>query len=109
YYPRRGFGQICQALHDAADASGAEFVFNADVTGIVQKDGQVTSVRYAKDGRTHTHDVDAVWSTLPISMMVRMVEPSAPPDVLQAAKSIRFRGMILIYLVLEQDQFSEYD
>jgi protoporphyrinogen oxidase len=38
-----------------------------------------------------------------------MMDPAPPAEVLRAASAIRFRGMILIYLVLEQDQFTEYD
>jgi len=40
---------------------------------------------------------------------VRSVRPEAPPDVLEASGGLAFRGMILIYLLLGQDQFSEYD
>jgi protoporphyrinogen oxidase len=109
YYPRSGFGQISQSLCSSAAAHGADFVFGADVTGIVCKNGRVAGVRYQRDGQTHYQAADAVWSTLPISMMVLMIEPSAPPHVIEAAKKIRFRGMILIYLVLGQDRFSEYD
>ena len=38
-----------------------------------------------------------------------MMHPPAPAEVLAAAGKIRSRGMILIYLVLETDQFTEYD
>jgi protoporphyrinogen oxidase len=38
-----------------------------------------------------------------------MINPPPPADVIAAANNVRFRGMILIYLVLETDQFSEYD
>jgi protoporphyrinogen oxidase len=37
------------------------------------------------------------------------MDPPAPADVVEAASRIRYRGMILIYLVLEQDHFTEYD
>jgi protoporphyrinogen oxidase len=84
-------------------------VLGADVTGIIREDSRVVSVRYQRDGQAHDRKMDAVWSTLPISMLVRLVHPAAPAHVIDAANRIRFRGMILIYLVLEQDQFSEYD
>ena len=38
-----------------------------------------------------------------------MKRPVPPADVLASAASIAFRGMILIYLVLEQEQFTEFD
>jgi protoporphyrinogen oxidase len=109
YYPRRGFGQISKCLYDSAVTNGAQFLFGAQVSGITCQDQHVTGVRYEKDGQTHAQVVDTVWSTLPISAMVKMIEPSPPANVIEAAGNIRFRGMLLIYLVLEQDHFSEYD
>src|SRR5438128_6477776 len=38
-----------------------------------------------------------------------MVKPAAPTDVLQAGGEISYRAMILIYLVLEQPQWTEFD
>jgi protoporphyrinogen oxidase len=38
-----------------------------------------------------------------------MLYPVAPADIQAAAKHLEFRAMILVYLVLETDRFSEYD
>jgi protoporphyrinogen oxidase len=109
YYPRKGYGQISDALRAAAQRHGAEFVFGARVKKVEHADGRVRAVQYDKDGQSFDMPVDAAWSTLPISLLVRFMHPNAPAHVLDAANAIRFRGMILIYLVLEQEQFSEYD
>jgi protoporphyrinogen oxidase len=109
YYPRRGYGQISEALYHQARSHGAEFVMGARVSRI-ERDGQrVRAVRYERNGDAVELPVDAAWSTLPISLLVKLMSPAAPPEVVAAAEAMRFRGMILIYLVLEQDQFSEYD
>jgi protoporphyrinogen oxidase len=109
FYPRRGYGQISQRLYEAAKGAGAEFLFGARVTAIEREGNRVKAVRYARDGREQRILTAHVWSTLPISLLVRTLQPEAPPKVLQAASSISFRGMILIYLVLDQDRFTEYD
>ncbi len=109
FYPRRGYGQISQGLFEAASAAGAEFVFGAKVMAIDRDGSRVVAVRYERDGTEHRMSASHVWSTLPISLLVRAIRPEAPADVLEAARKISFRGMILIYLVLEQDRFTEYD
>ena len=38
-----------------------------------------------------------------------LLEACPSPEYLRAAEAIDYRAMILIYLVLEQDRFSEYD
>ena len=109
YYPRRGYGEISERLYRQAESHGAEFVFGARISRI-ERDGQcVRAVRYERNDRSVELPVDAAWSTLPISLLVKLMSPAAPPEVMAAAEGIRFRGMILIYLVLEQDQFTEYD
>ena len=52
---------------------------------------------------------DHVCSSIPVSQLLRFLQPAAPEPVARAASSLRFRAMILIYLVLETDQFTEYD
>jgi protoporphyrinogen oxidase len=109
YYPKKGFGEITTALKDRAEAAGAAFEMGASVTRIEHANGRVKAIVWTKDNVEHRRKVDAVWSTLPISLLARMMDPPAPPAVLEAAGKIRSRGMILVYLVLEQDQFTEYD
>jgi protoporphyrinogen oxidase len=109
YYPRRGFGAISERFGEAALRAGAAIETGASVVGIDRDGMRVTGVRYQKDGREVAVNADAVWSTLPITALVRMLRPAPPEAVLEAAKGIRFRGMILIYMVLETPQFTEYD
>jgi protoporphyrinogen oxidase len=109
YYPRRGFGQIARCLHEAACAHGADFVLGARVTA-VEHDGQcVQAVRYHCQGEERRLAAASVWSTLPLTALVGALRPAAPRPVLAAASELAFRGMILIYLVLEQERFTEYD
>jgi protoporphyrinogen oxidase len=109
YYPREGFGRISNSLKAKAEGAGAKFELGASVGKIEHRDGHVQAVTWTKDGIEHRTETQAIWSTLPISLLVRMMDPPAPAAVLEAAGKIRSRGMILVYLVLEQDQFTEYD
>ncbi len=109
FYPRRGYGQITQRLCEAAKLAGAQFIMTARVTAVEREGDNIAAVTYELDGQSHRILTRNVWSTLPISLLVRSMRPEAPPEVVEAATRISFRGMILIYLTLEQDQFSEYD
>ena len=107
FYPRKGFGQIVADVAGRAQENGAQFDFGAGITRI-ERDGNRAVAIWTKDGdkdvRTPT---DTIWSTIPITTLIRLLD--APEDVKAAADAIKFRGMILIYLVLETDQFTEYD
>jgi protoporphyrinogen oxidase len=109
FYPRRGFGQISEALRSEAEKLGAAFELEASVTAVEHSGGQVVAVRYSKNGVARRVEASSIWSTLPITNLVAMMDPPPPPEVRDAAARIRFRGMILIYLILDQQQFTEYD
>lgn len=109
YYPRSGYGQISRAYHRAAEAAGATFLLGATVSVVERADDRVLAVGIDQDGRSRRLDADHVWSTIPVSALVAALRPAAPDTVLAASRRIEFRAMILVYLVLEQDRFTEYD
>jgi len=109
FYPRRGYGQLSECLAEAAQKAGAEIVFGARVTSIERQGNRITAVRYQKEQKEHVLPTQHLWSTLPVTLLVRLMRPEAPPEVLESANSLCYRGMVLVYLVLDQDQFSRFD
>ena len=109
YYPKKGFGQISQAYFRAARNQGAEFVLSARVKEIHHQNETISHVVYEKDGKTHSVTADYIWSTLPLTVFTQALRPAPPEQIITANNRILFRSMMLIYLFLEQDQFTEYD
>ena len=110
YYPKHGFGQICERFAEAALVNGARIELSSSIIGLKITDNRAVGVEVVRpDGTSNFHSADGVWTTLPITLLVRLAGTAAPANVQHAAKCIKFRGMILIYLVLETNQFSEFD
>ena len=110
YYPREGFGQICEGLKRESESLGATYRLNARVTQLTPRaEGGYTLTSEDRTGHVEAEDYDQVWSTLPISVLSKLMGPVTPTEVLSAASAMRSRAMILIYLVLNTDQFTEYD
>jgi protoporphyrinogen oxidase len=109
YYPRHGFGQISEAYHDAASAAGVEFHLGATVQGLALRDDGGGRVSFAVHGAHFSLEADHIWCTIPVTDMARLLTPAPPTEVLQAASVLDSRAMLLIYLVLEQGRFTEYD
>ena len=105
HYPRRGFGQIVEALADAAVDAGAELRLGTEVTEVDHRaDGVV--VRTA-DGATV--EAGHAFSTVPLPLLARLALPGPPAQVLEDAARLRFRAMVLVYLVHEGGRWTAYD
>jgi len=109
FYPRLGYGQISESMFQAAQARGVNFQFGAMVKSFDRVGNTIKTVRYQQSDILKGLDCDLVWSTLPVTGIVRGMNPSAPSDLLEVVDQLEYRAMLLIYLVLEQDQFTEFD
>lgn len=109
FYPKAGFGQISDRLYQAAKEAGAKFCLSSRVKSVLINGNTANAVCSEQDGKVITHQSDYVWSTIPITSLLEFIEPSPPQSIINASKNIEYRSMILVYLVVEERQFSEYD
>jgi protoporphyrinogen oxidase len=97
-YPRRGFGQITDALADAAAQAGVGIRTEATVAAIdVQPDGVRLQLA---DGSCVAGD--RLWSTIPATALAGLA--GGPVDT-----ALRYRAMALVYLVLDRPRYTEFD
>ncbi|MGH2773260.1 MAG: protoporphyrinogen/coproporphyrinogen oxidase [Actinomycetota bacterium] len=104
YYPAGGFGQICERLAEAARDAGAEIHLGTEVSRIAFSRNCVE----VEDSSGNLRQAGLVFSTLPLSVLARIADP---PDgeAAEAAGRLEFRAMILVYLVVDQDRYTEFD
>lgn len=108
-YPRRGFGQIFEALAEAAVGRGADLRLGATVTAVRTAPDGATVQAVGRDGTSAVVSARHVWSTLPLPVLARLHEPPPPPAVVAAASRLRTRAMVLVYLVAERDRWTGFD
>ncbi len=111
FYPRHGYGQISEAYADAATALGAEFRYGRRVTRLVPPAGASDPwiIEAEHDGAVERVEADQLWSTIPITLLARLIGDDVPDAVKRAAGAMEYRGMLLVYLSLPIDQFTEFD
>lgn len=109
FYPRHGYGQISDALHRAAVAAGATVHLQADVTGVTVERGRTRHVDANVGGEALRFTASHVLSTIPVTALARLLrgDGDAPPRA--ALDALDLRSMVLIYLTLDADQFTEFD
>jgi len=104
YYPRRGFGATWEALAEAAEKHGAEVRFGVGADRIEFRDDRVRIT--TGDGVV---EAGRLWSTVPLPLLARMSDPQPPSTVLAAAARLKTRSMVLVYLGLDVDRYTEFD
>ena len=109
YYPRKGYGQISEAIAAEGRKHGADYLLGWSASAIGTADGrfriEITNIR----GETRLIEADHVWSTIPVPVLCRLIAPPAPENVLRACRKINYRSMILIYLTLPLNRYSATD
>lgn len=108
YYPRKGFGQISQSLYQAAVSAGANVYLNTNVTEI-RLNQEKPSVMVEGDAGRQEISADQIFSTIPATVLTKLVNVDVPEIVQQAASSLEFRSMLLVYVELATGQFTEFD
>jgi protoporphyrinogen oxidase len=108
FYPRRGYGQISDAFHMAAVHAGATVLLQTAVTGVHVSQGRVAGVEIASNAGPRMLPATHVFSTIPLTVLARLVRSDGAAP-LEAANALRQRAMILVYLTLATDQFTEFD
>lgn len=92
YYPRKGFGQIADALRDAAISAGVEISTGATVAHI--QPGTTVTVT-TTDGQEFS--TSRVLSTIPATALVRLL-PDVPKAIVDHTKALDTRAMLFVYL-----------
>jgi protoporphyrinogen oxidase len=103
-YPKRGYGQISEALADAASAAGVDIHLRESVE-------RVALGRDAVRLSTERGVVEAarVWSTAPLAVLAPMIDPPPPAEVLASATSLEHRALVLVYLTVGRPAYSAFD
>jgi protoporphyrinogen oxidase len=109
FYPKHGFGQISNAFHAAAVRAGATVQLDANVTAVVLDGARVSHVEAVIGGATHTLPATQVLSTIPLTVLARLVRSTGADTPKAATESLKQRSMVLVYLSLDAHQFTEFD
>jgi protoporphyrinogen oxidase len=105
-YPTRGgIGEIARGYVRELESLGATVITGAPVTRVHRDGTRLTSVEYG-GANPGAIDADAFVSTIPITVLARVVRPAAPANVLDSIKRLKYVSIIFIYLKLAKASVS---
>ncbi|MGD1847588.1 MAG: protoporphyrinogen/coproporphyrinogen oxidase [Salibacteraceae bacterium] len=97
YYPKYGIGSLFEAMQKQFDP--AQVHLSEAITGIEHRDQRILGIATSQ-GRAI--DVAQLVSSLPLGLLLQLLRPAPPEEVLQLARSIRFRNIVLVGFFLDK-------
>ena len=98
YYPTKGIGMIPEEL---GKFCGEKYIRrNARVTRIFHDENKIQAVEINGKDRV---EVDKVASTLPLPLFIKLLDPSPDKEMIDLARTLRFRNIILVALFLNKE------
>jgi len=108
YYPPKGIGEIPREFASYVTAHGGDIWLDTAVEGLIVRSGRVEGVKVRRDGEQKVLSTDFVVSTARIPELVRMLEPAPPREVLDAAARVRYRDVIILYLIVARERVLDH-
>jgi protoporphyrinogen oxidase len=102
-YPKFGPGMMWERCQELVEAQGSKVWFNANVTTVHHDAGRVTGVTAEVDGVPTFFSATHVVSSMPISGLLRAMDPPVTEEVRAAADSLGYRDFITVALVVPEE------
>ncbi|OIO26076.1 hypothetical protein AUJ14_02940 [Candidatus Micrarchaeota archaeon CG1_02_55_22] len=102
FYPERGFQEVSDKMVERITNNGGRVVTGATPTAIRHDGKAIIAVEYEAAGKKQSVEASHVISTIPIGELPPLFSPSAPADVVAAGKALKWRSIILVFMVVDK-------
>ena len=100
-YPRRGPGMLWNAAKTYIEDRGGEVRLNSPVEAIHRDGMRLTGVTVKGGERI---EADKIITSLPLTTLVRSIDPAPPLEVREAALSLRYRDYLTVCLIVDEPE-----
>ena len=102
HYPRLGPGMMWNRVKDEIERRQGEVRLDYEVVAIRRNGSRIESAVTVHDGRQEAIQGPAFISTMPVNDFIAKLDPPAPSQVLAAAKGLRYRGLVVVCLIVNK-------
>jgi protoporphyrinogen oxidase len=105
-YPRLGIGQLAEGLQRQIVENG-QILTNSTVTGVKHSGGRIDGVMVRYGNRTRFEHAGEFASSIPLSALVRLLDPKPPEEILRAAAGLRFRDLLVVAVMIDRARVTD--
>lgn len=103
-YPRNGFGRFSERMAESIERLGNEIRLGAGVEKVHRDGNRITAVTVGAENGSERIEAANFISSIPMTILAKIMDPPPPADVLEAANSLIFRDIITVNLMLKKRQ-----
>lgn len=102
YYPDTGFAEIAERIAKVIEKNQGHIHLGCEVVGISQlPDGKIRAL-YECNGQRKEIDGDYIISTIPLPMLVKMLNPPAPSEIVAAADKLDYQSLVVLGMLTQK-------
>ena len=102
YYPDTGFWEITERIAEKIRKAEGNIHLGCEATEILKlPDGKIR-VAYEQDGQQKEMDGSYVVSTTPLHLLVKILKPSPPSEILESTEKLDYRALVVLGMVTEK-------
>ena len=101
-YPVFGPGQMWERFQQILDSKGSPVHLNTEVVEVKREGTRIQSITIKKDDKTAEISGDNFVSSMPMSLLLKKMNPAPPAEVLQAASGLKYRDFLIVAIVVDK-------
>ena len=105
-YPELGIGRISDRLREEIELFNSVRL-NTRVEAIRHTDGNIAEIMVNSHGRISALKGSQIISSLPLTHIIRMLEPAPPSHILEAASRLRFRDLVVVAVMVDKERVTD--
>jgi protoporphyrinogen oxidase len=102
YYPKKGFGEICNNLSKDIKSKGVNIITEANLKKVIVKNNKVSLIEFIYRGKNKKLECDTFISSMPIDLLPAILKPLPNSEILDSAKKLKFRAVLICYVFLNK-------
>jgi len=104
-YPKYGPGMMYKKMADNISFLGGKINLEQEVTKIYWNNNKIESLEIKdKYGNKKNLIINELISSMPITELIRKMDPKPPQNILEAEKYLKYRSFVVINIILDQKE-----
>ncbi len=108
FYPDAGIGLLFESMQARIESvSGNRFLFNSLPVKLVNRGRRIEEIFVLQNGRRSSFKPGNVISSIPITELTELMDPSPSREILEASRGLKFRSHVSLFITLDKDRVTD--